>query len=76
MVGDIFFRQEHREFLVIPKVGKNRKFVGFSWVLVVISQIGKMLPKPKLGLMLPANWDFSVPTLTQEWSFPVPYLSH
>ena len=41
MVGDNFFRQEHREFLVIPKVGKNRKFVGFSWVLVVISQIGK-----------------------------------
>ena len=41
MVGDNFFRQEHREFLVIPKVGNNRKFVGFSWVLVVISQIGK-----------------------------------
>ena len=41
MVGDNFFRQQHREFLVISKVGKNRKFVGFSWVLVVISQIGK-----------------------------------
>ena len=50
--------------------------MGFSWVLVVISQIGKMLPKPMLGSRKPANWDFSVPTLTQEWSFPVPYLSH
>ena len=44
----------HREFLVIPKVGKkNRKFVGFSWVLVLISQIGKMLPKPILGSSKP-----------------------
>ena len=50
--------------------------MGFSWVLVVISQIGKMLPKPMLGSSKPANSDFSVPTLTQEWSFPVPYLSH
>ena len=36
--------------------------MGFSWVLVVISQIGKMLPKPMLGSSKPANWDFSVPT--------------
>ena len=32
---------------------KNRKFVGFSWVLVAISQIRKMLPKPMLGSSKP-----------------------
>ena len=46
-------KELHMQFLVIPKVGKNRKIVGFSWVLVVISQIGKMLPKPMLGSSKP-----------------------
>ena len=37
----------HREFLVIPKVGKNRKFVGFSWVLVVIKILKRNDSLPK-----------------------------
>ena len=37
-------------FFQFPDREKNGEFMGFDWYFIGISQTGKMLPKPILGL--------------------------